>query len=103
LPLLNYAAKFKSQGEKKTAAKSEQEIGEMLPRQRRLGASDCFAFAGSCQPLPTFAWSRRDGLNLVPKIPWNDVTVLNIEKWPTATFCEKTTKASDRKQAGGRN
>jgi hypothetical protein len=42
-------------------------------------------------------------LNPVPKIPWNDVTVLNIEKWPTATFFEKTTKAYDRKQSDGRN
>ena len=75
----------------------------MLSRQRRLGAGGCFGFAALCCLLPTFAVSRRDGLNPVPKIPWNDVTVWNIEKWPTATFCEKTTKASDRKQSDGRN
>jgi len=75
----------------------------MLSRQRRLGAGGCFGFAALCWGLPTFAVSRRDGLNPVPKIPWNDVTVLNIDKWPTATFCEKTTKASDRKQSDGRN
>ena len=35
--------------------------------------------------------------SLEVKLNWN------IEKWPTATFCEKTTKASHRKQSDGRN
>jgi len=59
----------------------------MLSRQRRLGAGGCFGFAALCCGLLPFAVSRRDGLNPVPKIPWNDVTVWNIEKWPAATFC----------------
>ena len=73
-------------------------------------ASGCLLLLWLCWPLPGFAnlcqlspLSQRDCLNPVPKLSWNDVTVWNIEKWPTATFCEKTTKASDRKQSDGRN
>jgi hypothetical protein len=46
--------------------------------------------------LPTFANYEVPCSNPVPGIPWNYVTVRNIEKWPAATFCEKTTKATDR-------
>ena len=30
-------------------------------------------------------------------------TRMHAEKWPTATFCDKNTKASDKKQSDGRN
>jgi hypothetical protein len=75
----------------------------MLSRQLHLGADGCLGFAALCCLLLPFAWSLRDSLNPVPGIPWNNVTVWNIQKWPTATFCKKTTKASDRKQSDGRS
>ncbi len=48
--------------------------------------------------LLPFCGLQVPGSNPVPGILWNsdrdDVTVLNIEKWPAATFSKKITKAS---------
>jgi len=76
-------------------------ISEMVSRQLHLGASCCFGWIAAF--FVAICGLQVRCSNPVPGIPWNDVTIWNIEKWPTATFCEKTTKASHRKQSDGRN
>ena len=77
----------------------------MVSRPRRLGAAGCLLFFLACRCLRNHA-----DLWVLHVLCWNpvskrsliDVSVWNIQKWPSATFWKKTTKASDRKLANVR-
>ena len=78
-----------------------QEISEMVSRPLHLGACSCPRFywlAG----LRTLAHFTSPVKKNVHDRPWTDVTVLDSQKWPSPTFWEITTKASDRKLPDGR-
>ena len=72
-----------------------QEISETVSRPLHLGAC-------GFPRLLTLAHCTSPVKKNVHDRPWTDVTVLDSQKWPSPTFWEKTTKASDRKLPDGR-
>ena len=97
--------------EKKNHSKTMQEISAMVSRPRHLGAGGCqrfFWLAEACVPLRTARPPFKKTSTDVPGRPWTDLTVLvspegfYIQKWPSPTFWEKNTNASDRKLPDGR-